>query len=200
MTMPREIRNRLKGLLACRRGASAVEFAFAAPAMILLVAGIMEISMVLFVSVLAEGGLREASRYGITGQEPGGLTREEQLVQIVKHHTHGLIDVSPSNVKFTVYDSFEHIGSPEPFTDDNSNGEYDDGEDFEDWNGNGSWDENAGQAGVGEAGEIVLYEITYRWGFLTPLFQFLGGDDGKLDLSSSIAVRNEPYDPNGNET
>lgn len=177
-----------------------VEFAFAAPVIVLLIAGILEVSLVLFVSVLAEGGLREASRYGITGQEPGGLTREEQLVQIVKDHTHDLIEVSPSNVKFIVYDSFEHIGAPEPYDDANSNGEYDDGEDFTDWNGSGSWDEDTGEEGVGMAGEIVLYKITYQWAFLTPLFQVFGGDDGKLDLTASIAVRNEPYDPNGDET
>lgn len=168
--------------------------------MILLVAGILEVSLALFASVLVEGGLREASRYGITGQEPGGLTREEQLVQIVQEHTHGLVEVSPSNVTFTVYDSFEHIGAPEPYTDANSNGRYDDGEDFVDWNDSGSWDEDTGVAGVGAAGEIVLYHIEYQWTFLTPLFQVFGGDDGKLDMSASIAVRNEPYDPNGDET
>ena len=187
-------------MLACRRGASAVEAAFAIPIFVLLVAGIAEISMVLFVSVLAEGGLREAARYGLTGQTPDSITREQQLVQIVKDHTHGLVEISPSNVTFRVYDEFDHIEAEEPFVDANDNGKYDDGEDFTDWNGNGSWDTDTGEAGSGAAGEIVFYEIEYQWSFITPLFQVFGGDDGKLDLNASIAVRNEPYDPDGDAT
>ena len=192
--------NRLRALLACRRGASAIEAAFALPIFILLITGIAELSMVLFVSVLAEGGLREAARYGLTGQVPGATTREEQLVQIVKDHTHGLIEISPSNVTFRVYDEFGHIDAEEPFVDANGNGKFDDGEDFTDWNGNDSWDKDTGEAGSGAAGEIVFYEIEYQWSFLTPLFQVFGGDDGKLDLNASIAIRNEPYDADGDAT
>ena len=46
-----------------------------------------------------------------------------------------------------VYDSFEDIGKPEPLTDDNGNGSWDDGEAFIDVNGNGVWDEDMGEAG-----------------------------------------------------
>lgn len=191
---------RLRSMLACRRGASAVEAAFAIPIFVLLVAGIVEIAMVLFVSVLAEGGLREAARYGLTGQVPDTVTREQQLVQIVKDHTHGLIDVSPANLTFRVYEEFEYIEAEEPYVDANGNGRYDDGEDFTDWNGNGSWDADTGETGSGAAGEIVFYEMEYQWSFLTPLFKVFGGDDGKLDLSASIAIRNEPYDPDGDAT
>lgn len=185
----------------CRRGSSALEFALAIPVFLLLLAGVVEISMVMFVSVLAEGGLREASRYGLTGQVPDGETIEERLVDIVKEHTHNLIEITPANVTFKIYQDYDQIGNPEPYTDDSpANGAYDAGEAFTDWNGNGSWDADSGLEGTGAAGEIVLYKIQYQWAFLTPLFSVFGGDDGALDLSASIAIRNEPWDPSGGAT
>ncbi len=190
----------LRRFIACRRGASALEFALALPAFLFLLVGIIEISMIMFVSVLAEGGLREAARYGITGQDPNGMTREERLVQIVQEHTHGLVDVSTQNVTFKVYGDYTYISAEEPFVDANGNGEYDDGEDFTDWNGNDTWDPDTGEDGVGGAGDIVLYEISFQWEFFTPLFGVFGGDDGAIDLTASVAVRNEPYDPAGGAT
>lgn len=186
--------------LGCRSGSSALEFALAIPVFILMVAGVIEISMVTFVSILAEGGLREASRYGITGQAPTATSREAQIVQIVQDHTHNLITVSSDNVTFKTYGDYGHIGSAEPFEDANGNGEWDEGETYTDWNGNGSWDEDSGTAGSGGAGDIVVYEVTYQWAFITPLFKVFGGDDGALDLTASITVRNEPWDPSGDAT
>jgi len=179
------------------RGAAALEFAFALPVFLLVLVGIVEFSMVMLVSVLTEGGLREAGRYGITGQIPAGMTREERLVEIVGDHTHGLIDLSPENITFKVYDDFSHIGEAEPYVDDSpANGQYDPGEDFTDWNDNGTWDEDVGVAGTGGAEDIVVYELNYSWEFLTPLFKAFG-DDGKINMTASLAIRNEPYAPVG---
>ena len=190
----------LKGFYACRRGVSALEFALVAPAFILVLAGIIEIAMVMFVSVLAEGGIREAARYGITGQDPDGMTREERLVQIIQRHTHGLIAVSADNVTFKVYGDYTYIGSEEPYVDANGNAQYDDGEDFTDWNDNGQWDSDTGVDGSGGSGDIVLYEVLYTYEFMTPIFSVFGGEDGALDLTASVAVRNEPYDVSGDST
>ena len=186
--------------LACRKGGTALEFGLTIPVFVLMMAGVIEVAMVLFVSVLTEGGLREASRYGITGQTPSTGTIEDQLIAIVENHTHGLVQLSSSNVTFKVYGDYDHINNAEPFEDANSNGTYDAGESFTDWNSNGTWDTDTGVAGTGGAGEIVLYEVDYQWEFMTPIFKVFGGDDGKLDLTASIAVRNEPWDPSGDAT
>ena len=75
-----------------------------------------------------------------------------------------------------VYDSFEDIGKPEPLTDDNGNGTWDDGEAFIDVNGNGQWDADMGEAGLGGGGAVVVYRLTYPWGVVTPMLQqVLGG-------------------------
>ena len=140
---------RVLGILRDRRGSAAVEFALMAPVLILTITGIMEVSMVLAVSSLMEGGLRDAARFGITGYTPPGVTREEQIRNIIGKATVGLIDMNQANIQTLVYPSFGDIGQPEPWDDQNSNGTYDVGEPYTDINENGQWDPDMGAAGLG---------------------------------------------------
>lgn len=182
-------------LWRCRSGVTALEFAFAAPVIVLIVAGIVELSMVMFVSTLSEGALREASRFSITGFVPAGMTREQRILQIISDHTIGLVDMSKATITYKVYPSFGDIGKPEPYTDNNpANGSYDPGEPFQDINGNGQWDSDMGAAGLGGPGDVVLYTIRFDWPLLTPLLAPVIGSNGKIALKSSVAVRNEPFD------
>jgi len=192
-TIGRAFRNVL-ALWRDRRGASAVEFAIMGPVLILTVTGIMEVSMVLAVSSLLEGGLRDAARYGITGYVPSGTTRADQIKKIIGEATVGLVNMDNAEIQTLVYPSFGDIGQPEPWDDQNSNGTYDVGEPYTDINSNGQWDPDMGAAGLGGPGEIVLYKIKYDLGLMTPLMRpIMGGSDGKVTLRASIAVRNEPY-------
>jgi hypothetical protein len=50
-----------------------------------------------------------------------------------------------------------------------------------------------GVAGLGGSGDIVLYTVTYDWTTWTHLVDPLFGKDGKITLTASTAVRNEPY-------
>lgn len=192
---PTRGRGLVRALGACRKGATALEFAVVAPVVMATVAGIIELAMVMFVSTLAEGGLREASRFSITGFVPAGMTREERILQILGDHTIGLVDIDAATITFKVYPSFGDIGKPEPFTDNSpANGTYDAGEPFQDINGNGQWDADMGAAGLGGPGEVVLYTIEFDWALMTPLVSPFMGTGGKLHLTSSVAVRNEPFD------
>jgi len=177
----------------CTGGVAAVEFAFAAPILIMVVIGIMEVSMIFFASTLLEGGLREAARFGITGSEPTQGSREERIVEIVNGHGVGLITITAEDIDILVYSNFTSIGEPEPYADQNTNGEYDIGEPFTDINCNGDWDEDMGGAGAGSGGDVVLYRVDYEWPLLVGLLAPIFGNDGKVPLSASVAVRNEPY-------
>ena len=181
-------------LLACRRGAGAIEFALAAPVLFFFVVGIMEVGMVLFVNTALEGGVRQASRIGMTGYVPEGMTREEAITQIILDNGMGLIDPQKIVIETTTYESFGAVGTPgETYDDENGNGEYDSGEPFDDANGNGAYDGEPGVPGLGGAGDVVLYQVSYDWPMITGLLaSALGGADGKVSLSASIAVRNEP--------
>jgi len=189
---------RRAGVLRCTAASAAVEFALAAPILFLLIVGMFEIAMVMFISVTVEGGLREAARFGITGAAPVGLTRQQQIMNILDAHTLGLIDIATATITFKAYDSFGDIGQPEPFNDISpANGIYDLGEPFTDLNGNSQWDADRGVDGVGNAGEIVLYKINYDWLLFTPIIanMLTGGD--ALHMSASVAVRNEPFEFGG---
>lgn len=179
---------------SCRSGAGTLEFALGLPVFVLLSAGTFEFALVLFVNNAVEGGLRDASRYGITGQTETGQTREQTLIQIVNDRSYGLVTLSASDITFKAYDALSSVGQEEPYNDNApANGVYDVGETYTDINTNGQWDADQGADGVGGADDVVLYTVTYQWTFLTPLFAPFGGDDGALDLTSTITVRNEPY-------
>lgn len=182
-------------LKADQCGATAMEFALMTPLFMALVTGIMELAMILFVAALMEGGLRDASRFGITGFEPEGITREERILEIVGRNTIGLVDMSTASVQALIYPSFGDIGGPEPFVDSApTNGAYDVGETFTDVNGNGVWDPDMGAAGAGGPGDVVVYRLSYDWSLLTPVLAGVIGEAGRVRLAASVVVRNEPYE------
>lgn len=183
----------LRRLLWRRDGSAAMEFAFAFPIVLIAVIGLMEFAMILFVTTLMEGGLRDASRFGITGNLPVGLTREEMIVNIVNSRTLGLLDLTPADIRMRVYQGFDQVGKPEPLTNDvNGNGNYDPGDGYTDVNGNGKWDADMAASGAGSAGQVVVYDILTDWPLLTPFMAPFIGQGGVIPLGASIAVRNEP--------
>ncbi len=184
----------LKRFLLDRRGGTAMEFALAAPAVILFVAGILEVGMFIFALTLLEASVRESSRYGITGASPAGVSREQAIRNIVADRTMGLIQMDRLIISTLIYSNFTLIGQAEPFTDTAPfNGVHDAGEPFTDVNGNGQWDADLGRAGVGGPGDVVVYTLIYPWPLLTGMLNDIIGDAGFLTLRASIAVRNEPY-------
>lgn len=177
-------------------GVSALEFGFAAPVAILAIIGIIELGTMMFVNSLVEGALREAARFGITGYAPEGMSREERILEIVGERTIGLVDMETATVTQHIYPGFGEVGAPEPFEDSNPvNGSYDPGESFQDINGNGVWDADMGIAGAGGPGDVVLYTIEVDWPSLTSLFASVMGENGRIRMAASVAVRNEPFPP-----
>jgi len=187
---------RLRRVVRDQKGSAAVEFAYALPIIVIAVVGLLELSMIMFVSALMEGGLRDASRFAIIGAAPAGVSREQAIVNIVNDRTLGLLDLTTADVSLRVYQSFDQVGQPEPLTfDANGNGRYDPGDSYVDVNGNGQWDEDMAQAGAGDSGEVVVYNLAVDWPLLTPLLAPFIGKSGLIKLGASIAVRNEPYAP-----
>ena len=182
----------LRRLAACRDGATLVEFAFTLPIVLMLFLGMFEVAMVMFVSTSVEGGLREAARFGITGQITDPEDREQAIIDMIETYTFGFVDVDAADITFMTYDSFGNVGEPEPWEDEDDDGVKDTGE-YEDVNGNGKWDADQGTAGLGDAGAVVRYRIEYDWTLMTPYMAAVLGDNGVFHMSASITVRNEPY-------
>jgi len=187
--------NRIKRNISGNQdGGLAIEFGFGVMPLALLIVGILEIGMILFASTLMEGSLREASRYGITGQIVDENERLNKIVEIVNQKTIGLIDPATAQIEVLVYPAFGDIGKGESFVDGNANGVFDAGETYTDSNENGAWDADMGVAGSGGPGAVVLYRFTYNWPLLTPLIGNLISESGTVPLQASIVVRNEPWE------
>ena len=175
-------------------GSAAVEFALVGPMFVITVLGIMEVGMILSTEALMEGAVRDAARFGVTGQDEA--ERLEIIENIISERTIGLVDMDTAQIDVLTYGSFDVIGAPEPFVDSAPyNGVYDPGETYSDINSNGQWDPDQGLASAGQSGEVVLYRVTYNAPSMTGFLDHLiGGEDNAVQLVASIAVRNEPYD------
>jgi len=188
------------------RGVAIIEFAFIAPVLFLITFGIIELGMMMATLTSLEGGLKEASRYGITGQSPDDATRVEKIRKILDQHTIDLVDFGEATFTVKTYPSFSMVGQPEPFVDSGPgdpedpnpchNDRYDVdplcGESFTDLNGNAQWDEDIGEDGAGMGGEVVSYTVQVPWHIMTPVFDKVLGKGGSLPLRATIVVRNEP--------
>ena len=184
------LRNALGILKKDERGGALVEAALGLPILLTAMVGVFEIANFYFVSASVENAVLHASRFGITGGAEEGSTREDQVRTIIEEQTFGMVDMDTVVIETLVYEQFGDIGEPEPFTDDNDSGTYDEGEDFADVNGNGVWDDDMAIAGLGGAGDIVLYRINYEADSLTG---FMDWAYRMLNVQATVAVRNEPF-------
>ncbi len=180
----------MKRLAADERGSAMVEAALGLPILLAVLIGVFEISNFFFVSASVENAVLHASRFGVTGGADDGVTREDQVRAIIEKQTFGMVDMDTVVIETLVYEQFADIGEPEPFTDQNDSGDYDEGEPYADVNGNGAWDDDMAIAGLGGAGDIVLYRINYDANSLTG---FMDWAHRALNISSTVAVRNEPF-------
>jgi Flp pilus assembly pilin Flp len=62
-------RKALRRLWQDRSGAAILEFAMVLPPLCLILLGMFEVAMLMFCQASMEGALREAARYGVTGQD-----------------------------------------------------------------------------------------------------------------------------------
>lgn len=172
-------------------GATALEFALILPVVLTFFFGIIEVALSIFINSSIESAVFEASRFGVTGGTVAGVSRQDRVLEIVGERTYGLVDMDTVIVDTLVYDTFSDIGKPEPFVDENGNVAYDAGEAFTDVNGNGVWDSDMGLVGLGGPSDVVVYQLTYDWGIVTPLMRSVMGNS--VEMVSSVAVRNEPF-------
>lgn len=171
-------------------GVTAIEFALITPVFMLLLFGIIEFALVMYVSSVMEGAVAYSSRYGKTGYTAAGSSRQAQITSAISSRSAGLLDPSKITVITKVYPSFNSISQEEPYIDTNHNGTRDSGETYTDVNGNGQWD-SSGVSGLGNANDIVVYTVYYPWVINTPIIgKFLGNT---IYISSRTVVKNEPY-------
>jgi Flp pilus assembly pilin Flp len=187
------IQRSLRRLSRAEEGVSAVEFAVVAPAVVLLIFGIIELAMIMVVYNVMESATTLSSRLGKTGFVGEGITRQATLLASIEHRAGMLIEMDDITVTSKVYKQFDQINDPEPYTDANGNGSRDSGEAYTDINGNGQWDADMGTAGYGNAGDVVVYSVSYPWSIATPIMREFIGTNGDYTITTHAVVKNEPY-------
>jgi len=184
-----------------------MEFAIAAPIVILLLRTLFEMGFLLTGGIVLEAGDRSAGRYGSTGAAGVGKTRNEIIRDIIVGHVcPSALPANSSNLCFwksnagqpldistRAYTDPRNVGQPEPFSDlPPENGVYDAGEVFVDVNGNQRWDPDMGVASAGGAGDVVVYEVTMLQAIHSPLLRSAGGGNA-FSHRANLVVRNEPF-------
>lgn len=190
--------NHVRRYRSCQDGTTAIEFAVISPILFLLVMGIAETGMIMSAQNVLESATYVASRTGRTGFIETGKTQEETIMETLEERASLFLNSSHATIDKMVvttetYAAFDEIDAPEPWVDDNSNGQWDSGEAYTDINGNGQWDEDRAGSGFGSSGEIVIYTVTYPWPLFTPMIGNLIGTNGVYTLSSRAVVKNEPF-------
>ena len=185
-----KIQSKASRLQGDERGAALVEAALGLPILLSAIIGVFEVANFFFISAAVENAVLHASRYGITGQTAEGSTREQQVRDVIEEQTFGRVDMDTVEIETLVYEQFGDIGTPEPYSDENASGNWEDPEPYTDVNGNGNWDDDISVAGLGGGGDIVLYRINYN---ATSLTGFADWALREINIQATVAVRNEPY-------
>ena len=165
-------------------GAAAVEFGMTVPILVVVLLGIIELSMLMFATLMLDAGVRDAARYGLTGQgRDDPVARLREIEQIVVDRSMNLVE----NVDFRIYTFSGGFGSIDMTALDTATvvsiiEQEIDGETVE-----------SVQDGD-QANDIVLYRAQADYKLLTPLLPgFLEMNDG-IRLEASHALRNEPWE------
>ncbi len=171
-----------------REGITTIEFALIAPIFLLMMMGIIEFSLIMFVSTAMESATNTTARLGKTGYTAAGSSRQDQIIANVQARTTGLLDPSKITITTEVYPLFNDVSQPEPCLTAKCGGGIA-GVDYTDVNGNGKWDNDIGAAGLGNAGDIVVYVVSYPWPIMTPIMRPIMGSTFTITCAHGGAER-----------
>lgn len=184
----------LRKLCRAEEGVTAMEFAFVAPPLLLLLMGTIELSVIFTAQNAIESAITNSSRLGKTGYTAQGQSRQSLIYGMIQSRAGTLINTANLTITSLSYGQISQIGQPEAYVDSNGNQVHDSSESYTDTNGNGQWDSDMGAEGLGGAGDIVVYTVSYPWSIQTPILSQVFGTAGYYTIRSNVVVRNEPYD------
>jgi Flp pilus assembly protein TadG len=179
----------LRRLLGEARGATIVEFAIITIPLTMMMCGLFDLGYRQYVAVQLQDALDQAARQVTVGTG----TTTAKINQIVTAKIRPVANNATVTVAPVSYDSFAHVGKPEPITTDTAPlGKYNAGDCFLDINGNGVWDADAGETGTGGSDDIVVYTATVTYPAIMPMYGLLGWSKTET-VSSTTMMKNQPY-------
>lgn len=160
-----------------QRGSAVIEFALVAPPFLLLLAGILEISVMFFASSVIEGATKEAARQIRTGQIQESADPLTTFQTELCAALYNVIDCGEVLFHVQTFSSFQSVSMPLEVDEDG---------------------EIVNTSFVpGGSGAVTVVRAMYRWEFVTPLISEVipAGLGGHL-IVSTVAFQNEPYNVN----
>ncbi len=200
MTSKRKIIKRLKDN---EQGAVLIEFAFIAPAFFLILMGVFDFGYSIYARTVLNGAIQTAARNSAledainsTDVTQNGTTTTVANIDIIDQRlTDAVEDIVPFgtiSIDRKSYFDFFDVERPEVFTDNNDDGICNNSEPYTDENSNGFWDEDVGVSGVGGPRDVVLYEVNLSYNRIFPLHNILGSNPVQT-ITATTVLRNQPY-------
>lgn len=183
--IPHELLRRLAG---ARDGIAAVEFAFVAPVLLLLLLGIYDIGHMAYVTSVLHGVAQEVARNS-TLETANTATADQYASEMLQTVAPG---ATVTTTRKSYYD-FSDISRAEAWNDSNANGKCDNAEAYTDENNNGRWDADVGVSGNGGANDAVVFTVSVTYQPLFPVPFITNYSTNTRTLSASAVRKNQPY-------
>jgi Flp pilus assembly protein TadG len=169
-------------------GITLVEFALVSPVLLMMMLALIDLGFRSYVSMQLQGTLDQAARKVTVGS-----VTTSSINSFVQQRMTAIIRTATVTVAEKNYDTFSHVGKPEPITTDTAPiGTYNKGDCFLDINGNGTWDSDSAESGTGSGDDVVYYTATVTFPALMPLGRLLGWPSTET-VSATMMMRNQPY-------
>ncbi|MEZ5694905.1 MAG: pilus assembly protein [Sphingomonadaceae bacterium] len=164
-----------------------MEFGVIAPVFLVLMMGVLDIGHMIYGQSVLNGAVEAAAR-GSALETANTAVADAEVADQVGPVLPGVTVTSTR----TSYFDFADIGRAEPWNDVDSNGQCNDGEVYTDQNSNGQWDEDIGVAGNGGANDVVIYEVSATY---EPIFRipFMPEEWESRTLKASTVRKNQPF-------
>ena len=181
-------RFRIRRLGRDESGVTIVEFAMILPALCVLLLGIFELGYRSYVASVVQGALHEAERMATIGGVSMTTIDNHVRQRLSNFASQGTVTTATSS-----YYDFAGVSMPEKITQDTAPiGSYNAGDCYEDANNNSAYDLDRGRAGMGNADDIVRYQVSITFPRIVPIGAFLGWSTHQT-ITSNTVLRNQPY-------
>jgi Flp pilus assembly protein TadG len=187
--------NPIRSIRRDETGAALIEFAFLAPAFLLMFFGAFDVGYSIYFRAVLDGAIQESARESAM---EGGSAKLTALDTSLTKKLRNLNANAQVSFNRKSYFSFNEVKRAEKFTDGNSNGVCDNNEQFEDENNNAGWDLDVGASGVGGPKDVVLYTVTVTYTRIFPLWAFVGQPQNNT-FSATTVLKNQPYGDQANK-
>lgn len=180
----------LRALRGDARGATIVEFAMILPVMSILLLGVIDLGYRSYVTSIVQGALHEAARMATVGGVPTA-----QIETHVRTRLHEFSRNAAVVTRTRSYAEFSGVKTPETITQDTAPfGQYNPGDCYQDYNNNGGYDLDRGRSGLGNAEDVVYFEVEMTYPHIVPIGSFLGGGwNDDVVITQNTILRNQPF-------